>query len=91
MLLIERAQTELSECLLSDRELGVLQDIHQVLEVAHKGQELLSAERTPTLSIALPAYETIIVKWKQLQVTIPELAPIIGQGISKLEEYMVET
>lgn len=66
-------------------------DIHQVLEVAHKAQQLLSSERTPTLGIALPAYELIIAKWEDLQQVIPELKPFIGRGIRKLEEYMSET
>ena len=89
--LLERGQSDLSDSLFNEHEISVLMDIHQVLEVAHKAQELLSAERTPTLSIALPAYELIIAKWKDLQQVIPELKSFIGQGIRKLKEYMSET
>ncbi|KAF8993043.1 ribonuclease H-like domain-containing protein, partial [Cyathus striatus] len=72
----------------TDDDLGVLQDIDQVLEVPHKVQELLSAEKTPTLSFALPLYEVLLEKWRILQNTIPELSHYIGVGISKIEEYI---
>jgi hypothetical protein len=91
MFLLECSQSDLKDCLLNEREISVLEDIHQVLHVAHLVQELLSGERTPTLSIALPTYELLISKWKHLQQTIPELDPFIGQGIRKIEDYMVET
>ncbi|KAJ2928061.1 hypothetical protein H1R20_g9035, partial [Candolleomyces eurysporus] len=91
MFLLERSQSDLRDCLLDEHEISVLEDIHQVLHVAHLVQELLSGERTPTLSIALPTYELLISKWKDLKRTIPELAPFIGQGIRKIEEYMAET
>ncbi|KAF5383852.1 hypothetical protein D9615_003798 [Tricholomella constricta] len=81
-------QTDLSHHLFSDRQLNILRDIHQVLELPHAAQELLSAERTPTLSLSLPLYEILIEQWKLLQATIPELAPYIEIGIQKLEDYV---
>ncbi|KAH6880312.1 hypothetical protein BKA70DRAFT_1126566, partial [Coprinopsis sp. MPI-PUGE-AT-0042] len=84
-------QWDISHYNLTSAEVQVLLDLHMILEVAHKAQELLSSEQTPALSIALPAYETIITKWKQLRATIPELAFCIDAGIAKLEEYMAET
>ena len=66
----------------------MLQDIHQILEVPHTAQELLSAECTPTLSLSLPVYEILIEQWKLLRVTIPELAHYIDIGIAKLKEYI---
>jgi septum formation inhibitor-activating ATPase MinD len=77
--------------LLSELEKRILYDILQVLQVAHLAQELLSAERTPTLSMALPVFETLIEKREVLSSTIPELKHIIDIGISKLEEYLVKT
>ncbi|KAI6012365.1 hypothetical protein EDC04DRAFT_2579789, partial [Pisolithus marmoratus] len=68
--------------------LDVLHDIHQVLEVAHTAQELLSGECTPTLSMVLPAYELLCEKWSQLQQTIHELSPYIGVGYTKLKFYI---
>jgi hypothetical protein len=75
------------EYLLTDGEIKVLTDMYQILEVAHKAQELLSAEKTPTLSIAFPAYKIVLEKWRALQETIPKLAFAIDAGI---EEYMGE-
>lgn len=38
--------------------------------------------------MALPVYEDLLKKWKDLQVTLPELEHYINVGISKLEEYI---
>ncbi|KAJ8457389.1 hypothetical protein ONZ45_g18333 [Pleurotus djamor] len=88
LFLQESEQSDLMEHLLSKAEILVVQDILQVLEVAHFSQELLSAELTPTLSLALPVYEVLINSWRILQTTIPELSRHIAVGISKLEEYV---
>lgn len=56
-------------------------------QVAHQFQQKLSAEKTPTLGYALPAFEAMISKWRRLQRKIPELATVIESGIEKLEEY----
>lgn len=89
--LLDLEQSDLQPLLLSELEKGVLYDIVQVLQVAHLSQELLSAERTPTLSMALPVFETLIEKWEGLRSTIPELKHVIDIGISKLEEYVAKT
>src|SRR5258708_25747175 len=57
---------------LTQQELGVLCDIHQVLEVAHLAQEVLSAEKTSTLALALPAYEAILINWTRCLEVIPD-------------------
>jgi len=51
MFLLNIDQSDLSRHL-ADRGLNILRDIYQVLKVPHAAQELLSAERTPTLSLA---------------------------------------
>ena len=51
-------------------------------------QELLSAERCPTLSLALPIYEKLVVHWRALSETIPELAHYIRLGIGKIMQYV---
>ncbi|KDQ54070.1 hypothetical protein JAAARDRAFT_135955, partial [Jaapia argillacea MUCL 33604] len=81
---------ELVEHRISETTHGVLQDIHQVLEVPHTTQELLSGDHSPTASRALPVYERLIVTWRRFQELIPELAHYIGVGIAKLEEYVVK-
>lgn len=62
--------------------------IHQILEIPHKCQELLAAEKTPTLALALPTYEALVVMWKELAKEIPELSHYIGLGIAKIMEYV---
>lgn len=72
-------------------ELGVLCDIHQVLEIAHATQEALSAELTPTLSMALPLYEFLVQKWTRLAThTLPKLSHYINLALNKLCDYIRE-
>lgn len=66
----------------------LLLDIHQIIEVPHAAQELLASERTPTLSMALPAYELLQTKWTELKGTIWELAHYIEIGLDKLTNYI---
>ncbi|KAF8416610.1 ribonuclease H-like domain-containing protein [Boletus edulis BED1] len=86
----ERQNADIAHLNLDAKTMAVLQDIQQVIEIPHTAQELLSSERTPTLSMALPAYEQLAVKWKELQSTIWELAHYIGVGLEKLEKYRNE-
>jgi len=59
-----------------------------MLEIPHKCQELLTAEKTPTLALALPMYEALVIMWKRLAKVIPELSHYIGLGIAKVMEYV---
>lgn len=83
--------TDIVHHLLSSDEFQVLQDIHQILEVLHTAQELLSAEKTPTLSMALPVYETMLNTWKHHQTMFPELKYFIDVGMKKIEEYIARS
>jgi hypothetical protein len=76
--------------MLSPKTVAILQDVQQILEVPHTAQELLSSERTPTLPMALPAYEELAAKWRELQGTIWELSHYIKVGLEKLEQYRDE-
>jgi hypothetical protein len=78
----------LSYQLFNDRQWEVLHHIHHILEIPNIAQELLSAEKTPTLSMALPAYELLVVAWTDLAKEIPELSHYIKVGISKIMEYI---
>lgn len=73
---------------MGEAELQVLVDLLQVLEGADAVQQLLSAEKTPTLSNALPAYALLISYWRELSRNIPELAYVMEVGIKKVEEYV---
>ncbi|KAF7372508.1 Dimer-Tnp-hAT domain-containing protein [Mycena venus] len=50
--------------------------------------EFDAEEKTPTLSMALPAFELLLKSWLQMQQTLPELAHYIGVGIAKIQEYV---
>lgn len=56
-------------------------------QVPHAFQQKLSAEKTPTLGNALPAFEAMISKWEAMQIAKPEVAEIIEQGLDKLGSY----
>ncbi|CAE6441197.1 unnamed protein product [Rhizoctonia solani] len=73
------------------RQYEVLQDILLVLGVAHNAQELLSAEKTPTLSLAFPVYELVIEAWELLRKRIPKLQCPITAGINKICKYVGRT
>jgi hypothetical protein len=69
----------------------VLCDIREFLYVFHVVQELVSAEKTPTLSIVLPMYEKLIIMLSDLKKKTPELSHAISASISKLEEYLAKS
>jgi len=71
--------------LFTEVEYQALNDIHDILESPNITQELLSAEKTPTLAIALPAFEILMDSWLQKQTAIPELVHYIGVGIAKFK------
>ncbi|KAJ8582383.1 hypothetical protein M405DRAFT_921479, partial [Rhizopogon salebrosus TDB-379] len=74
----EIQNSDLAHLSMDLKDLDVLRDIHQIIEVPHAAQELLAAERTPTLSMALPSYELLKSKWSELRKTIWELSHYIG-------------
>ncbi|QRW00609.1 hAT family dimerization protein [Ceratobasidium sp. AG-Ba] len=76
---------------ISQRQYEVLHDLLNVLAVLHSAQELLSAERTPTLSLALPVYEGLIQALKDCKIAFPVLQHAVESGIQKLEAYVAKT
>ncbi|KAF8185444.1 hypothetical protein BJ912DRAFT_1114624 [Pholiota molesta] len=79
---------DLSQHAFSDIEIKVASDIRRFLYVFHVVQELVSAEKTPTLSIVLPLYEKLITMLKLLRRALPELVHGIDASVAKLEEYL---
>ncbi|CCO37986.1 hypothetical protein BN14_12147 [Rhizoctonia solani AG-1 IB] len=86
-----RVHRETNIPILSHKQYETLQDIAAILEVAHNAQEALSAEKTPTLALAFPIYETVIETWDQFGRAIPELGHAIWCGIRKINEYIDRT
>ncbi|KAF7347428.1 HAT family dimerization domain-containing protein [Mycena venus] len=78
---------DLKKYKLNDKEWEALEAFKRILAVPHAFQQRLSAERTPTLGDALPAFEAMISQWEKQQVRHPETAHIVQQGIDKLESY----
>lgn len=54
-------------------------------------QELVSAEKTPTLSLVLPMYEQLIGMLQDLKFELPKLGHAIEAARGKLDEYMEKT
>jgi len=51
-------------------------------------QQKLSAEKTPTLCNALPAFDAMVSVWKEMQESMDEpYFDIIQAGIDKLDAY----
>lgn len=62
-----------------------------VLAVPRRVQQLLSAERTPTLALALPLYNNLIGIWKTCLAKFPEQRHAISLGIAKIEDYVAKS
>ena len=80
--------SEFTHHLFKPKAYEVLHYIHQILEIPHQCQELLSADKTPTLSLVLPTYEMLVVLWGQLALALPELSHYINLSIAKIMEYV---
>ncbi|KAJ7930270.1 hypothetical protein B0H13DRAFT_1595504, partial [Mycena leptocephala] len=81
-------QDEISWHRLSPITLKVLQDIRRFLQIPHIVQEIVSAEKTPTLSVVLLMYKKLIIMLKDLRNQLDELSLGINATIRKLEEYL---
>ncbi|KAF8751055.1 hAT family C-terminal dimerization region [Rhizoctonia solani] len=80
-----------SDMIMSDLEFKVLQDILTCLNVPHQAQELLSAEKTPTLSLAFPVYDQLIRSWRQVGAQLGAFEHAIECGIAKIQEYIAKS
>jgi len=63
-------------------------DVREWLRILHSVQELVSAEKTPTLSVVLPLYERLIGMLKKIARIYPKIAHAILFSAEKLDEYM---
>ncbi|OJT08400.1 hypothetical protein TRAPUB_688 [Trametes pubescens] len=88
MFLNSEDHRDLSHLQLTPMQLKVLVDLHQILEVPHAAQEVLSTSCTPTLSMALPSYELLITAWRSTERKMPEMSHFINAGIQRLEKYI---
>ncbi|EAU93647.2 hypothetical protein CC1G_02877 [Coprinopsis cinerea okayama7 len=82
---------DLAHLALSDQQVHALVQIRQFLEIPHTVQESLSAEKTPTLPVALPAYEDLLSVLKQFKRLFPDLREGVQASIDKLDEYFAKS
>lgn len=61
-----------------------------LLAIPHSAQQLLSSDNTPTLSLVLPVYESLVQKLRQAQSDIPHYWFAIQKGLDKIEKYVAE-
>ncbi|TEB21112.1 hypothetical protein FA13DRAFT_1643511, partial [Coprinellus micaceus] len=73
---------------MSEEQFAVLNDIRQFLGLFHVVQELVSAEKTPTLSFVLPMYEKLLTMLDDLKCILPEIASAITSSQTKLRGYL---
>lgn len=76
---------------LTASEVEILKDIHCFLRLPHTVQEVLSAAKTPTLALALPLYEKLVVALRCFGELVPGLLPSISVSIEKIEEYVLRS
>jgi hypothetical protein len=84
----EEGQWDLAQYILDDVDYVVLEDIKNFLKIPHLFQEVLAAEKTPTLALALPMYERAIIMLDKYAIAAPRLAHAIGATRGALVEYM---
>ncbi|KAE9384891.1 hypothetical protein BT96DRAFT_756760, partial [Gymnopus androsaceus JB14] len=74
--------------LLSDEDWSLLDKMKDALEIPHLFQQCLSAEKTPTLCDAIPAFEAMLGKWSELRHSHWDIRSAIIAGMEKLEDYI---
>lgn len=82
---------ELRKYQLTNVEWGLLEVYRKVLAVPHAFQQLLSAEKTPTLCNAIPSFEAMMQLWDEQKTEMPEVTQVIDAGMEKLDGYRNRT
>lgn len=72
---------------LSDEQYAVLNDIRRFLHAFHIVQELVSAEKIPTLAFVLPLYDKLLTLLEDIKKHLPALSFAISASQRKLKEY----
>ncbi|KAJ2918846.1 hypothetical protein MD484_g1605, partial [Candolleomyces efflorescens] len=86
---LEKYEDYADAYLLSEDQFAVLNDVRRFLLIFHIVQELVSAEKTPTLSVILPMYEKLLTMLEGLKLQLPELSVAITASQTKLREYLM--
>lgn len=75
---------------LNAAQLHVLSNICDFLHSVHLVQEVLSAEKTPTLLMVIPTFENLVELLQLLRESLPKIAHSIIASIQKLTKYMLK-
>ncbi|KZT58577.1 hypothetical protein CALCODRAFT_419604, partial [Calocera cornea HHB12733] len=71
-----------------------IEQITNILRVAHKGQQLLSANSHPTLYMAIPALESPMGAWEKMQnqqyANDPVMRKVLDAGLKKMSDYYLK-
>ncbi|EKM51272.1 uncharacterized protein PHACADRAFT_65139, partial [Phanerochaete carnosa HHB-10118-sp] len=81
-------QNDIRKSALDEMELRVLHDIHRFLHVFHCIQQLLSYEKTPTLPLSIPMYESLLEALRALRSKLCTLEHAINASIGRLHKYL---
>ena len=83
-----QVNSDLSGYSFTPAQIQVASDIRDLLQFFYATQQLVSAEKTPTLSIVLPVYEDLVTTLKTLATVKPKISHAINAGIDKLNQYL---
>ncbi|KAI0288773.1 hypothetical protein BC826DRAFT_894547, partial [Russula brevipes] len=78
--------TDLQRFALTESDWATLEMFRSILEIPHAFQQIVSQEKTPTLSHVLPAFEAMTKKWEE-----SSAAEAIDEGLAKLTSYQNHT
>jgi hypothetical protein len=79
---------DLQDYLLTETQFKVLVDVRKFLHVFHVVQEVVSADKTPTLSVVIPTYEKLLFLLGKLTKELPNLKHAIDASAEKHKEYL---
>lgn len=60
---------------------------HNPNQIPHTVQQVMSGERTPVLSGAIPAFEMFMTKWEKIACDFPQLKPLVEPGLEWAYRY----
>jgi hypothetical protein len=80
-------QSELHKHQLESNEVTILEKIKEFLGHFHSFQQLLSAERTPTIHLVIPAFEGLIADLNESPARRSILGHAYSTALAKLIEY----
>ncbi|TFK63477.1 hypothetical protein BDN72DRAFT_748130, partial [Pluteus cervinus] len=81
---------DLRHHLLTPIQLRVLSDIRGFLRIFHAAQQVVSADKTPTLSTVIPIYEQLKGMLEDACFSYPNIKHAIFASLNKLREYVAK-